>query len=146
VAVELSGGGLRTRRLLLGKTPIRDHRELGLFIMIERLQGGDIEMFRQFIFGLFATSAMCLHFQTASASAGQIRYSWSGRIVPSESEDPWQIGEQGREFALEFAVSSNARDDFDINVEFAAFDVAEARLLLDGEEIEFTGPGTRFYG
>jgi len=31
-------------------------------------------------------------FQDVTALANQIRYSWSGRIVPNGSDGPWQIG------------------------------------------------------
>ena len=31
-------------------------------------------------------------FQDAPAQAGQIRYSWSGRIVPNGSDGLWQVG------------------------------------------------------
>jgi hypothetical protein len=77
------------------------------------------------------------------AHSSVIQYSWSGRLVPSdaESEDPWQIGPQGQPFELSIAVSREASDLLELNVEFAAFEVSAARLLLNGQEVPFVDPG-----
>lgn len=91
------------------------------------------------VFGIGAL--FVLQFQNTSAQASQIRYLWSGHLVPNGSDDPWQIGQQGQSFALDIAVSRNAPDLFDLNVESAAFEVNDARFLLDGQEIPFAGGG-----
>jgi len=76
-------------------------------------------------------------FQDASAQADQIRYSWSGQLVPDGSGDPWQLGEQGKPFLLDVVASLDAIDLLDVNVEFAAFQALSARLALDGNEIAY---------
>src|SRR3972149_1163985 len=76
-------------------------------------------------------------FQDASAQAGQIRYSWSGQLVPDGSGDPWQLGEQGKPFVLDVIVSLDAVDLLEGNVEFAAFQALSARLILDGNQIAY---------
>ncbi|MEX2310144.1 MAG: hypothetical protein WD738_21405 [Pirellulales bacterium] len=90
---------------------------------------------------LSAGTIVALQLQFLTVFANTIRYSWSGQLVPSGEDDPWQIGEQGQPFALDLAVSSTASDLLDANVEFAAFDVDEARFVLGGDELLFSGNG-----
>lgn len=69
------------------------------------------------------------------ASANVIQYSWSGRLVPNdESADPWQIGQPGQPFELTVAVSRNASDLLELDVE-SSFEINTARLLVNGQEI-----------
>jgi hypothetical protein len=90
---------------------------------------------------LIVAASVAVLFQPCAGSASQIGYSWSGQILPTADDDPWQIGEHGQAFVLNVAVPSNASDLSDVNVEFAAFTVDYAKLALEGEDIPFSGNG-----
>lgn len=81
-------------------------------------------------------------FGDVSAFATEIHYSWSGILVPSNTDYPWQLGLGGQPFLLNVTVPFDALDLADLDVEFAAFDVTQARLLLSGQEVPFIGNGT----
>ncbi len=77
------------------------------------------------------------------ARAATIQYSWYGLLVPnvSDGDDPWQLSTLGNNFELGLTVSTTAKDLFDQNVEYSAFEVDDAQLILGGEQIRFIGPG-----
>jgi len=82
------------------------------------------------------------HLVAPACQAGTLRYSWSGLLERRfEADDPWQLGPSGAPFELEVFVFPGAPDFFELKVEFASFDVAGARLLIDGEEAEYVGHG-----
>jgi hypothetical protein len=78
---------------------------------------------------------------TAQLQGGQLQYTWSGKILPNDVGDPWLIGTQGKSFDLNVAVSQSAPDYFGGNVDFAAFDIDNAELSIDGQNIAFVGSG-----
>jgi hypothetical protein len=80
-------------------------------------------------------------FQDGFAQASQVRYSWSGTMLLSGSDDPWLLGELGKSFELEIAVSRDAADLSDLDVEFAAFATDDVRFLLGGQEVALVGNG-----
>jgi hypothetical protein len=88
---------------------------------------------------LAAGALFVLQLHLVPAYASVIQYSWSGRLVPSGSDDPWQTGEEGQHFEIEIAVPRTATDLFDLNVEIAVNPVDSARLFLNGQEVTFAG-------
>jgi hypothetical protein len=80
-------------------------------------------------------------FQDKSAQASQIHYSWSGTILPISSDDPWLLGEHGKSFELEVDVSQTAFDLSDLDVKFAAFEVDDARFLVEGADFTYVSTG-----
>jgi hypothetical protein len=61
--------------------------------------------------------------------------------VSDDSDDPWKIGNQFKQFELEVTVSDQASDLHYVNVEFAAFETGNVRLRLAGEWINYAGNG-----
>lgn len=90
-------------------------------------------------------AALCLVYAIllrADVSAGaEIRYSWSGTIVPTGANDPWLIGANGLPFTLEAKVRRNAPDLADVDLEVGLFAVDQARLVVAGQEIPYVGEG-----
>jgi hypothetical protein len=69
------------------------------------------------------------------------QYSWSGTIVPNGSSDPWLIGQQGQSFSLSGVVPSGATDVLDDSVQFSAFDLTNAGLVVGGQPVTYVGNG-----
>jgi hypothetical protein len=90
---------------------------------------------------LIAAASSALLFQCIPAYPSQVRYSWSGRLVPAGDDDPWLIHQQGEAFDLSVTVSSGALDLSQFDVEFAAFEVDNAQLFVQGQEIAYLGNG-----
>lgn len=108
---------------------LRDHNmEVGL-------------MNREQFYILILITVVLLSMRSVCAVASVVHYSWSGNLVPSGSDDPWQLGPQGQPFVLEVAISLDAPDLLDLNVEFAAFELDDASLLLDNQQLTFVGNG-----
>jgi len=80
-------------------------------------------------------------FQDGCMQASQVRYSWSGTMLPISSDDPWLLGEHGKSFEFEVAVSHTAFDLSDVDVKFAAFVVDDASLFVEGAEITYVSMG-----
>jgi hypothetical protein len=81
----------------------------------------------------------CEYVTTERSQAGQLQYSWSGKIFPNGSDDPWLVGNQGKTFDLKVLVSNS--DLTTGNIEFAAFDAVDASLSIDGQPINYVGAG-----
>jgi hypothetical protein len=84
---------------------------------------------------------ICEYVITERSQAGQLQYSWSGKISPNGSDDPWLVGNQGKTFDLRVLVSNSASDLTTGNIEFAAFDAVDASLSIDGQPINYVGAG-----
>ena len=74
-------------------------------------------------------------------SNADIQYSWGGTIVPTGTNDPWLIGQQGQPFSLSGAVPSDVTDDLFDSIQFAAFNLTHADLVVDGEPVPYVGNG-----
>lgn len=95
-----------------------------------------LHLFQKSLWTIVAVA--CVHGLMAPALGGQIKYSWSGQLVPNSS-DPWQLGDGGKPFTLDVVIPLDAADRQHVNVEFAAFDGDSARLTLDGQEVMYVG-------
>lgn len=85
---------------------------------------------------LVVSALFCLE-----SHAYPIQYSWAGTIVPTGAADPWLIGAQGQPFALDGTVSSGASDLLYVDVQFAAFNIESAHLLVGGQSVPYIGDG-----
>jgi hypothetical protein len=77
-----------------------------------------------------------------STSADQVRYDWSGTLVPTDEGDPWGIGLDGAAFDLQVFVPFGAADLHEVNIDVASYHVSTARLMIDDETLTFVGPAT----
>jgi hypothetical protein len=89
-----------------------------------------------FTIGSLVLSGFCLESQ-----AYDIQYSWVGTIVPTSTADPWFIGAQGQPFSLDGRVSGGAPDIHNVDVQFAAFNLAHAHLVVGGQSASYQGGG-----
>lgn len=82
-----------------------------------------------------------LNYQATTCNAGELTYSWTGhlRLYDDTSPDPWMIGDDDAEFQIETTVSTNAVDQNDSQVPFAAFSAISSRLWVDGLETTYMG-------
>jgi hypothetical protein len=78
-------------------------------------------------------------FSARNGVASYIEYSWSGTLVPIGSDDPWQIGEQGKPFEILILVATDASDDLDQSIKYAGFFANYVRLRLDDIELPPSG-------
>src|SRR6478672_5546113 len=81
----------------------------------------------------------CEYVTAERSQADQLQYSWSGKIFPIGTDDPWLVGNQGKTFDLRVLVSNSAPDLLTGNIEFAAFDADDASLSIDGQPINYVG-------
>jgi hypothetical protein len=94
-------------------------------------------MRRNVLFIYVAAALLVGQIDEKTCEAGPIRYSWSGLLEARfAADDPWQVGPSGAPFDLDVFVSPTAADFFEVEVEFAAFDVVGARLAVDGDETD----------
>src|SRR4051794_14473260 len=91
--------------------------------------------------GLIIAFLLTLAFCSPS-HAYPIEYSWEGTIVPNGPTDPWLVGIQGQPFTLHGVVSSTAPDLLDIDVQFAAFTIDNAQLVVAGQNVPYVRDGT----
>jgi hypothetical protein len=101
----------------------------------------EVELMKATRTALILSTMIVLQVLGKSLQASEIHYSWSGFLVPAGVEDPWQIGQGGQPFVLDFVISTFGPDLFPLNVEFAAFEVNGVSFLLDGDEISYLGNG-----
>jgi hypothetical protein len=78
----------------------------------------------------------------STAIADVIRYAWSGVIVSDGADDPWSIGQHGKSFSLSATVSSDAADVLSDSVQFSAFNLNDADLVIEGQQVSYVGNGT----
>lgn len=74
-----------------------------------------------------------------TVNAAPIQYSWTGQLVLNGSANPWQLEANGAAFHLIITVAQDASDFLDGSVNFAAFEVEEANLSIDGALVGFIG-------
>ena len=91
---------------------------------------------------LSTAAILLLHSNSTPANADQVRYAWSGNLVPTGTEDPWQLCILGKPFTIDIRVSRDAPDLFDQNVEFAAHIVDSVQLHVDGQPVQYVDEGT----
>lgn len=76
----------------------------------------------------------------ASNAAAAATYSWSGRLIPSGGIDIWDVGVGGLPYDLSLSVDENAADRLP-SIPFAAFEVTNATLTVDGEALPLLSDG-----